>query len=318
MSRNLRILVVGAGQIGSRHIQALASIPNIIEVVAVDPSTESCNRARQRWHEISGHANKFLSFFSTLNEVNGRSFDLAVLATNATKRLDYLNQVAALGIRNVLAEKLLFQSVDQLEKAIELCSNKHVALYPNYVYRYTSPWSQLREYIRGQNFEMRIDAGDIGFATNLPHWLDLFEFLADSPLSELSIKLSCEPYPSKRDRNLIDFSGRAFGKSLSGSSLSMSFEEGLGLPVATISTVDGNIILNEEKCTISGSLRKSDMKLDTPLVSKTTSLIVTDILFGKTALPNLIETASMNRLLLNAIQLALYRTIRTDKIIPIT
>ena len=36
MSSFLRILLVGAGQIGSRHLQALASVDSVTEVVAVD------------------------------------------------------------------------------------------------------------------------------------------------------------------------------------------------------------------------------------------------------------------------------------------
>ena len=40
MSSKMRILI-GSGQIGSRHLQALASVDDVSEVVAVDPSDAS-------------------------------------------------------------------------------------------------------------------------------------------------------------------------------------------------------------------------------------------------------------------------------------
>jgi predicted dehydrogenase len=318
MSKIFRILVIGAGQIGSRHIQALASIPDVGQVVVVDPSSESRERAIQRWQNVPGHESKRLSLLSAINQAEGNNFDLAVLATNAPGRLDQLRHIVALGIRHVLAEKLLFQSVVDLEDALSLCRTEGVSLYPNYVYRYAAPWRLLRDRLKGQTFDMRVVAGDIGLATNLPHWLDLFEFVGGSPLSELSIKLSRAPYPSKRGGGLLEFSGSATGQTISGASLSLSFVDGVGVPVATIVTADGNWILDEGNCTISGSLAESGMHLEMPMVSRITTLAVPDILAGETILPDLFETASMNRMLLDSVGRALYETVAPDKIIPIT
>lgn len=318
MSKTLRILVVGAGQIGSRHIQALASIPDVDEVVAVDPLPESRERATQRWRDVPGHEGKRLSVVAEMDQVGGASFDLAVLATNAPGRLEHFRHVVALGIRYVLAEKLLFQSVAELEEALDLCRTAGVSLYPNYVYRYASPWRLLSDRLNGQAFEMRVVAGDIGLATNLPHWLDLFEFLAGSSLSELSIELTRPAYPSKRGGGLVDFSGSAAGRSSSGALLTLRFADGVGVPVATISTSDGNWILDEGNSTITGSLAEPGMQLEMPMVSRITARAVPDILARRTVLPDLLATASMNRLLLGAVGRALYGAVQRDTIIPIT
>lgn len=318
MSKTLRILVIGAGQIGSRHIQALASIPDVGEVVAVDPSPESRERAALRWRDVPGHENKHLAVVAGMDEVGGTGFDFAVLATNAPGRLDHFRRVVALGIRCVLAEKLLFQSVAELEQALDLCRTTGVSLYPNYVYRYASPWRLLSDRLNGQAFEMRVIAGDIGLATNLPHWLDLFEFLAGSALSELSIELKGPAYPSKRGGGMVDFSGGAAGRSSSGASLSMRFADGVGVPVTTIVTANGDWILDEGASTIAGSLAEAGMRLEMPMVSRITALAVPDILAGRTVLPDLLETAPMNRLLLGAVGRALFGAVQRDTIIPIT
>lgn len=318
MSKKLRILVIGAGQIGSRHIQALATIPDIGQVVAVDPSAESRERALQRWRDVPGHESKELATVADIAGADGSGFDLAVLATNAPGRLEHFRRVVALGIRHVLAEKLLFQSVAELDEALELCRSAGVSLYPNYVYRYASPWRLLGERLRGQVFQMRIIAGDIGLATNLPHWLDLFEFVAGSQLGELSIALDKPAYPNKRGGDLVEFSGSAAGRSMSGATVSLQFADGDGVPVTTIVTADGEWILDEGAGTVTGNLAEAGMQLEMPMVSRITARAVPDILAGRTVLPDLIATAPMNRLLLDAAGRALFGTVRRETRIPIT
>ena len=139
MSSFLRILLVGAGQIGSRHLQALASVDSVTEVVAVDPSDSSLHRAKSLWLETKGSSYKTLSLVSSLDQLSG-TFDLCILATNSSHRFELLKSVIRLGIKYILAEKVLFQSLHQLSKSLELCNSWSVKFYPNYVYRYVQPW----------------------------------------------------------------------------------------------------------------------------------------------------------------------------------
>lgn len=318
MSDSLRIVVVGAGQIGSRHLQALAKLPGVAEVVAVDPLAESLERAAARWRDVPGHEHANLKLVSSVEEVPAQRYDLAVLTTSAPGRLEQLRTVAGLGIKRVLAEKLLFQSLEEIDAALEICCGAGIRLYPNYVYRYASPWAVLAKQFGSKPFELHVVAGDIGLATNLPHWLDLFEYLAASPLSELSVELARPAYPNKRGGDLLEFAGRAEGRSVSGAQVVLSFVSGSGVPVATIHTANGELVLDEGTGMVSGSLADPEMKLEMPMVSHTTSLAVPDILAELTVLPELAATAPMNRLLLQAVGRALFGEVAYDRIIPIT
>ena len=145
-SDNLNILVVGAGQIGSRHMQALANTQDVAAVTAVDPGAAARDTALARWNDVPGDAGKTLKLAASLADI-GRTetFDLAIIATSAPGRLEILKGIVALGVRRVLSEKLLFQSVAQLNAAVALCADKGVSLYPNYVYRLVSPWAAAAE-----------------------------------------------------------------------------------------------------------------------------------------------------------------------------
>ena len=122
---------------------------------------------------------------SSLDQLSG-TFDLCILATNSTYRFELLNSVIRLGIKYILAEKVLFQSLHQLSKSLELCNSFSVKLFPNYVYRYVQPWGSLRQLLDNLPFNFDVCSGDIGLATNLPHWLDLVEYVSSSSLNQLT------------------------------------------------------------------------------------------------------------------------------------
>ncbi|SBW09724.1 hypothetical protein KL86APRO_12659 [uncultured Alphaproteobacteria bacterium] len=312
----MNILVVGAGQIGSRHVQGLAAIPRVRCVTVVDPSPESRQRTAERWRDVPGHEDKKLVLLEAL-PASG-DFSAAILSTNATARLDLLRQAATLGIRRFLAEKLLFQSEAQWDLALDLAAAQGLEVFPNYVYRYARPWAEVRETLRGRTFSMEVSAGDIGLTTNLPHWLDLFEFLSGSPLHRLDVEKIAAIYPSKRGQGLIECSGALSGTEASGSRVHIDFSAGTAAPSCTIRTGSDWIRIDEGNAAIEGTLATPDMRMETPMVSRITSQAIPDILDGQTLLPPLAATAEMNRLLLHSLGPALGFAGGAEQAIPIT
>jgi len=312
----MRILVVGAGQIGSRHMQGLATVPEVAEVVAVDPSAESRARAEGRWLDVPEHAGKRLVMTGSF-DVQG-PFDAAVVATNATGRLENLRRVTALGVRHVLAEKLLFQSLDEWGAALALARETDLEVYANYVYRYAAPWAALRHRLGGARFSMTVTAGDIGLATNLPHWLDLFEFVGGSALADLQVEALATVYPSKRGGGLLECSGALGGVSATGSRIALRFSTGEAAPRCRIETDAGWIDLDETRGAIEGPLADPDWRLETPMVSRITSRAIPEILAGQSPLPDLGATAGMNRLMLRALGDALVDGFGPQTVVPIT
>lgn len=47
------IIIIGAGQLGSRHLQGVLKSTYALNVTVVDPSEESLNTARERAEKIS-------------------------------------------------------------------------------------------------------------------------------------------------------------------------------------------------------------------------------------------------------------------------
>ena len=68
-----RIFIIGAGQLGSRHLQALKSSSNSLNIFIVDPSLESLNIAKE---EKSGRLIVLPSFIWAINGLSYFDFML--------------------------------------------------------------------------------------------------------------------------------------------------------------------------------------------------------------------------------------------------
>jgi len=76
----IKIAVIGAGNIGSRHLQALANLKYEAEIYVVDPDKKALSTAKERYENIinnssSPHTINYLSSFNDLPN----SLDFAIV-----------------------------------------------------------------------------------------------------------------------------------------------------------------------------------------------------------------------------------------------
>lgn len=98
-----RILLVGCGQLGSRHLQAIASIEDIAEIHVVDPNPASIELGKTRLKEISDLNQKIkFHWFNELNKYSAQG-DLCIVATQARGRCSLIKQITReLGYKTLL------------------------------------------------------------------------------------------------------------------------------------------------------------------------------------------------------------------------
>src|SRR5688500_4752859 len=107
----LQIALIGAGQLGSRHLQALALLGRPARVTVVDPVESSLAAAKERFEQVAkGDVEAVFtrSFANLPKHVDG-----AVVATGADRRrkaIEDLLQQSTVGV--ALLEKVLFQRVE--------------------------------------------------------------------------------------------------------------------------------------------------------------------------------------------------------------
>ena len=89
MVKNL--VVIGCGNIGSRHLQALTKLPFNIHVEIVDPDLNSHKIAQSRLDEVNYDKQKHEFYWHTsISELKQKNNDLVIIATTAINRISII------------------------------------------------------------------------------------------------------------------------------------------------------------------------------------------------------------------------------------
>ena len=111
-----KILIIGAGQLGSRHLQGILGSNITATIEVVDPSDLSIKNAIERSLEINYDKNKLkVNFYHNLNQIS-KEIDLCIIASTADKRFDIINSLLTSSkVKNLILEKILFQSINEYD-----------------------------------------------------------------------------------------------------------------------------------------------------------------------------------------------------------
>ena len=83
----IKIIIIGAGQIGSRHLQGAVTNKNQLSITVVDPSLVALRLSRKRAKEIKFGNPKTTVTYSKKIPKN-KSFEICIISTNADKRAE--------------------------------------------------------------------------------------------------------------------------------------------------------------------------------------------------------------------------------------
>jgi len=216
------ILLIGAGQLGSRHLQALINLQDPSNIMVIDPSLDSLNLTEQRAKEISGYERHQLTYRQEIKDLP--QIDFAVVATSANVRRQIVeNLLTITNVKNLLLEKVLFQSAQDCIEVGKLLADRNVKTWVNAPRPMWSCYQALKQAIGKEPIQQFISAGSgWGLACNTYHMLDLFAWLTDSKIMKLSSEyIDKQPIPSKRN-GFYELTGTLIGSLESGTVFTLS------------------------------------------------------------------------------------------------
>lgn len=306
------VLLIGAGQLGSRHLQSLASIESIKNITVVEPWQQSADTAMERWNQVSPEGVD-IKFYQSLEEVGSlEGFDACIVATVAKGRGKIIESLISAEVPLILAEKVLFQSIEEYSRVMSLLDKYDSKILVNHVYRYADIYQKIRS---EKILSMDVKAGNNGFGCNLIHFLDLFEYISKDKISECSISLDSEKIASKRP-GYSEFTGKARAYTKGNAELNVMFEAGEYVPpVVRITTDTGEIVIDEGTQEIEGAEINT---FNSPMVSQLTALILKQALSDEYILPTIEESFSVNQLMLNSFNSELNDSFDDSTVCPIT
>jgi len=239
------IVLLGAGQLGSRHLQGLAKLDLKADIWVVDPHEDSLETALERYNEVSPMVRA--QFFTSLDKTQLTDADLAIVATNADIRPAALDELLQkVSVRNLVLEKVAFQSVDIFKKQIKKLDDRNIKTWVNCPRRLYPLYLQLKSELKGvKDLNMEISGNDWGMGCSTIHFVDLFAFLTSDPdVSVTGHSLDKKLHKSKRP-GFYELTGAIeFGNSRGKLRVVSEDKEGISLQI-TIITPDVKIVINE-------------------------------------------------------------------------
>lgn len=213
MKPNYCIAVIGAGQLGSRHLQGLVRLGLPCEIHVVDPSVASLDMASQRAGEMSAGISHTLHFHNQI-EALPPLLDHAVIATAADVRLSVMRALfRGRTVHNILLEKVLFQRLSDYVSAAELLHQAETRAWVNCLRRAIPLYETLRAFFADDPLQhVDVCGGNWGLGCNSIHFLDIIAFLNSGEIHSISTELLDEGLIDSKRPSFKEFTGTLLGR----------------------------------------------------------------------------------------------------------
>ncbi len=313
MARGVRILLVGCGELGSRHLQAVAVLPQVTEIEIVDPRGEALDRGRERVREVADRsASTAFRWLASLEEATPEGA-LCIVATQAHGRCQLVRQIVEqTGYRAFLLEKIVGQSVREIEHLDTVLAARGGRAWVNLKTRAYPIHQHIKAKLeRGDPILFHSMGGNHGLANNGVHTADLFVFYDEAgSIEPAGIAVDPALHPSKRGSDLFDLSGTLQGRTAKGSHFVLSYasDHAQSEQIALTTQRYRVIVDHRQRWAVESDASTGWAWKPVPfegdiLVSAMTKTFVTDILtVGRCQLPSLQESLVAHRFILGALQ----------------
>lgn len=306
-----KVLLVGAGQIGSRHLQALARSRLSLSIEILQRMGSASDRAIQRFHEIP--INEGIKELRIIDNLDSSSFhghaDVAIIATSAAVRRDVIeNLLNRIEVPFLILEKVLFQRLSDIDDVESLLTKNCCKAWVNCARR-LFPYSQdLKKLFSGDVLSISAQGGNWGLACNGIHLFDFLAFLSgvSSPDGWNIDFLDNAIYESKRS-GYKEFGGRIGFRLQGGHEVIMKDDKSSGAPLiidivgrrarATIIESDTLMLLSRQE----NGWKMEHIKIHVPYQSELTNKVVEEIVTqGSCGLTEYGESARLHKAYLDA------------------
>lgn len=226
---NPTILIVGCGNIGRRHIEALAAAARPVRVIGIEPG----EGARAQAEEL---ITPFANGSKVLADMDGvpETVDLAIIATSAAHRRSAFEAMLSRCTPNaVIFEKVLFTTRADLDAVGKLLTARAIPAFVNCGRRGFPAYDRLRGLLSTQRgLSMEVKGAGWNLGSNAIHFIDLAEHvLGDRTIALDETGLDPKPEPA-RIAGCVDLFGTLRGTLAGGGTIAISQDRAPGSPVS--------------------------------------------------------------------------------------
>jgi hypothetical protein len=173
------IAIIGAGQLGSRHLQGVVKSSKQFRILIVDPSENSLAVAEQRFKEVSNSTDSRVSYHQSINDLPN-AIDIGIIATTANVRREIIESLLdKCLIKYLILEKVVFQKSVDFKPIQNLLLEKNVKTWVNCTRRSFLFYKKLKKELGTDKLSIKVEGNNWGLACNSIHMIDLLAFLSE-------------------------------------------------------------------------------------------------------------------------------------------
>lgn len=175
------VYIIGAGQIGSRHLQALKAVNSLLSIKVIDPNPISLKIAKERYESMP--EGQFQHQIDYLTEIpkNKKMVDLAIIPTCSDIRAEVIKKLLALSkVKDLILEKILFNKISDYNSIGTILRRSKTKAWINFTARAMPFYNMLKQEFKTLPITYNVVAGDQGLVTNAIHYLDQIAYFTGS------------------------------------------------------------------------------------------------------------------------------------------
>jgi predicted dehydrogenase len=212
----MNILLLGGGRMGQRHLTGL--LENASAATLIEPKQEAQEICREM--VVDNSDIDFVSF-SSVDDLQKKDFDLAILSGPALGRLDQFKSLLNFGIKKFLIEKPLEQSRTKTREFLKLAQEANVTVWSNHYRRSLDSYRELMDL--KEPMIITVTSGAMGLGCNGIHWIDFALHLTGQTSGKMLFgEIDELPIGSGRGPQFRDYGGRGIFSFPDGSRLFLS------------------------------------------------------------------------------------------------
>lgn len=223
MNKIYNVWVIGAGQIGSRHLQALKTVKFPLAITVIDPSIESLKITKERYDSIpKGQFNHKINYLTEI-PIKSSVADLAIIATCSNVRAKIITELLkSAKAKYLILEKILFNKKSDYNSVKKLLEKSKTKTWVNCPMRMMPTYQKIEKYFKNKRISYLVTGSKLGLVTSAIHYLDHASYLSGTTKFQINTTgLEPKPIPSKR-KGFLEFNGTLTANFKNGSNVSLT------------------------------------------------------------------------------------------------
>lgn len=274
------IALIGAGQLGSRHLQGLKTIQLVCKIAVVDPNFDSLRIAKERFEQLSDNNNIIeIKYLSTIDDIEN-IIDLCIISTNSSVRSQITEEIIKKKkVKSILFEKILFQKIEDYTKITDIINKHEIKAWVNCPRRLYYEYISLKKILNDNSkLTFLLSGGEWGLACNSIHFIDLLAYFTNNIEFQFTTEsLDKKIHKSKRD-GYIELTGTLVGEMSNGSKIILNSVANSNSPhiitingdkiICIIDETNGEIRISSQESEWKWEIRKIDILYQSQLTGK--------------------------------------------------